>query len=406
MHRLNSTERTGAGLAAGSVLLVGGSVAASSLLTGYPLLGGQAVRYLAAGLLLAAWARLRRHRLPRPAGREWLWLTGLAVVGLAGCSVLMIQATRVADPASVGVVIGAAPLVIVLATAIAAGRRPTGRVLLAAAVVTAGSAAAQLGGGGGLAFSGTGLAWSLGVLAGAAGTSLLAAPVLPRLGALAVTAYACGLAGGLLLAAAAAARVVGGTPILRPPTAAQLGALVYLAVVVTAVVYIAWYAAMGRLGAARTGLFNGLIPIASLAAVALVGTGAIAPVQILAALTVLAGVLLGLGRAPQPSAGWSRSPGGASGDPADERADGDADGQADQGGGELGVEPGRGAEREDDRQRGHQRHDPAEEQPWPQRAHHEQVHQPGGGEGGCGGDQDQGGGVHVPVGAVLVRGQH
>jgi len=141
MNRLNPTERTGAGLAAGSVLLVGGSVAASSLLTGYPLLGGQAVRYLAAGLLLAAWAGLRRQRLPRPAGREWLWLAGLAVVGLAGCSVLMIEATRAADPASVGVIIGAAPLVIVVVTAIAAGHRPTGRVLLAAAVVTAGSAA-------------------------------------------------------------------------------------------------------------------------------------------------------------------------------------------------------------------------------------------------------------------------
>jgi drug/metabolite transporter (DMT)-like permease len=316
MHRLNSTERTGAGLAAGSVLLVGGSVAASSLLTGYPILGGQAVRYLAAGLLLAAWARLRRQRLPRPAGREWLWLAGLAVIGLAGCSVLMIEATRAADPASVGVIIGAAPLVIVLATAIAAGRRPTGRVLLAAAVVTAGSAAAQLGGGGGLAFSGTGLAWSLGVLAGAAGTSLLAAPVLPRLGALAVTTYACGLAGGLLLAAAVAARAAGGPPILRPPTAAQLGALAYLAVVVTAVVYIAWYAAMGRLGAARTGLFNGLIPIAALAAVALVGTGAIAPRQILAALAVLAGVILGLGRGASAGPGEPRHPRSARGRPA------------------------------------------------------------------------------------------
>ncbi len=70
----------------------------------------------------------------------------LAVIGLAGCSVLLIEATRVADPASVGVVIGAAPLVIVIAAALAAGRRPTRRALLAAAVVTAGSAAAQLGG--------------------------------------------------------------------------------------------------------------------------------------------------------------------------------------------------------------------------------------------------------------------
>ena len=54
MHHLNRQERAGAGLAAGSVLLVGGSVAASSLLGGYPVLGGQAIRYLAAALLLAA----------------------------------------------------------------------------------------------------------------------------------------------------------------------------------------------------------------------------------------------------------------------------------------------------------------------------------------------------------------
>ncbi|HEX5299467.1 MAG TPA: DMT family transporter [Streptosporangiaceae bacterium] len=294
---MNRQERIGAGLAAGSVLLVGGSVAASSLLGGYPVLGGQGIRYLVAGLLLAAWARLRGLPLPRPAGREWAWLAGLAVIGLAGCSVLLIEATRVAGPADVGVVIGAAPLVIVIAAAVAAGRRPTRRVLLAAAVVTAGSAAAQLGGATGHAWSGTGLLLSAGVLGGAVGTSLLAVPVLPRLGALAVTIYACGLAGVLLLAAAVVARSAGGPPVLRMPTATQLAALSYLAVAITAVVCIAWYAAMKRLGVGRTGLFNGLIPVASLAAVALVGTGTITPLQFLAALTVLAGVLLGLGHA-------------------------------------------------------------------------------------------------------------
>jgi drug/metabolite transporter (DMT)-like permease len=294
MH-LNSQERTGAGLATGSVLLVGGSVAASSLLGGYPVLGGQALRYLVAGLLLAAWARLRRKHLPRPTGREWAWLAGLAVIGLAGCSVLLIEATQVADPASVGIVIGAAPLVIVIAAAVAAGNRPTRRVLFAAAVVTAGSAAAQLGGATGPAWSATGLLLSAGALGGAAGTSLLAAPVLPRLGPLAVTIYACGLAGILLLAAAAIASSAGGPPILRTPTATQLAALSYLAVAVTAVVFLAWYAAMKLLGVDRTGLFNGLIPIASLAAVALVGTGTITPLQCLAALAVLTGVILGLG---------------------------------------------------------------------------------------------------------------
>jgi drug/metabolite transporter (DMT)-like permease len=298
MNHLNRQERTGAGLAAGSVLLVGGSVAASSLLGGYPVLGGQAIRYLAAGLVLTAWARLRRTPLPCPAGREWAWLAGLAVIGLAGCSVLLIEATRVADPASVGVVIGAAPLVIVIAAAAAARTRPTRRALLAAAVVTAGSAAAQLGGASGPAWSGTGLLLSAGALAGAAGTTLLAAPVLPRLGALAVTIYACGLAGILLLTAAAVASSAGGPPILRTPTATELAALSYLTVAVTAVVFLAWYAAMKRLGADRTGLFNGLVPIASLAAVALAGTGTITPLQVLAALTVLAGVILGLGRTP------------------------------------------------------------------------------------------------------------
>ena len=315
MNRLNGHERIGAGLAAGSMLVVGGSVAASSLLSGYPVLGGQGIRYLAAGLLLAAWARLRRTPLPRPAGREWAWLAGLAVIGLAGCSVLLILATRVANPASVGVVIGAAPLVIVIAAAAAAGRRPTRRMLLAAVVVATGSAVAQLGGTTGTGWSGPGLLLAAGALGGAVGTSLLAVPVLPRLGALSVTIHACGLAGVLLLGAAAVASFAGGPPILRIPTATQLAALSYLAVAVTAVVVLAWYAAMKRLGVDRTGLFNGLIPITALAAVALTGTGTITPLQVIAALTVLAGVILGLGRpgrvAPGPSSLAAGLPGAA-----------------------------------------------------------------------------------------------
>src|SRR5215475_1943555 len=299
MHHMNRQERIGTGLATGSVLLVGGSVAASSLLGGYPVLGGQGIRYLVAGLLLAAWARLRRKPLPRPAGRDWAWLAGLAVIGLAGCSVLLIEATRVADPASAGIVIGAALLVIVIAAAVATGNRLIRRVLFVAAVVTAGSAAAQLGGATGPAWSAPGLLLSAGALAGAAGTSLLAAPVLPRLGPLAVTIYACGLAGILLLAAAAVASSAGGPPILRTPTPAQLAALYYHTVAVAAVVFLTWDAVKKRLEVERAGLFNGLIPITSLAAVALAGTGTIAPLQCLAALSVLAGVLLGLRSTPQ-----------------------------------------------------------------------------------------------------------
>jgi drug/metabolite transporter (DMT)-like permease len=257
-------------------------------------LGGQAVRYLAAGLLLAAWARLRHQPLPRPAGREWAWLAALAAIGLAGCSVLMIRATQVADPASVGVIIGAAPLVIIIAVAVTAGRRPAPRVLLAAVIVVAGSAAAQLGGTTGAHWSLAGLLWSLGALGGAVGSSLLAAPVLARLGALTVTTYACGIAGILLVAVAAVAHSAGGPPILRMPTGTQVVALTYLTIGVTAVVFLAWFGAMQRLGVERTGLFNGLVPVTSLAAVSLTGTGTITLPGLLGALAVLGGVILGL----------------------------------------------------------------------------------------------------------------
>ena len=75
-------------------------------------------------------------------------------------------------------------------------------------------------------------------------------------------------------------------------------------------VFIAWYGAMERLGVDRTGLFNGLIPITSLAAVALTGTGTITLLGLLGALSVLAGVILGLGRRkslPAPGRGHELS---------------------------------------------------------------------------------------------------
>jgi hypothetical protein len=92
-------------------------------------------------------------------------------------------------------------------------------------------------------------------------------------------------------------RSAGGPPVLRTPTASQLAALAYLTIAVTAMVFIAWYGAMERLGVDRTGLFNVLIPVTSLGAVALTGTGTITPLRLLGAVAALAGVTLGLSRA-------------------------------------------------------------------------------------------------------------
>ena len=169
---LDRHERPGALLAAGAVVLVGGSVAAASLVGDYSVLGGRASATVA-GLLLAGWARVRGLRPPRPTGRELGWLAALAAVDLAGCSVLMIEATRVTDPGSFGVVIGAAPLVIVLAGSLAARSRLSARLLFAACVVAARAVFDQVGGGGG-PFTRWGLLLSLGALVGAVGTTVLA----------------------------------------------------------------------------------------------------------------------------------------------------------------------------------------------------------------------------------------
>lgn len=280
-------------MAAGAVLLIGGSVAASSLVADFPVLGGQAVRYLVAGLLLALWVGLRREPLLWPTRREWAWLSSLAAVGLAGLSVVLIEATRITDPASVGVTIGAAPLAIVLISAVAARRRPSRRVLAAAALVTAGAMAAQLSDVTGASWNWSGQLLSVAALGGVVASSLFAAQALPRLGALAVTIYSCVLAGIGLLGFAAIMSWTNHNPILRMPTVAELGALAYLAVAVTAVVFVAWYGALARLGVEKTGLFNGLIPITSLIAVALVGTGTVTPLRMAGALAVLLGVVLG-----------------------------------------------------------------------------------------------------------------
>jgi drug/metabolite transporter (DMT)-like permease len=300
-QRASTSERSGILLATLAIALVGGSVASSKLLAGYPVLGGQALRYAAAWVLLAAWAGVGRQRLVRPTAGEWRWLIGLAAVGLAGSSVLIIEATKVADPASVGVLIGAAPLVIAIAAPLTGGRRPSRPVLIAAAVVAAGAAIAQLGHSTGAGWSLSGLLLSVGALAGVAGTSLLAGPILSRLGGLTVSTYGCGLAAGQLLVSAVLVKLFGGSAVLRSPTTTEFWALAYQASAVTAVVFVAWFAAVRRLGVERTGLFNGIIPVASLIAVAVSGTGQVTGPRYVGALVVLAGLLIGLRRnAPQP----------------------------------------------------------------------------------------------------------
>ena len=284
---VDTSDRVGIALAATATIVVGTAVAVSGELTDYPVLGGQAVRYGLGALLLVVWARVRRAGLTRPTPRETMRLALLAATGLAGFNVCVVLALREAEPAAVGVVVGAVPLVLALAGPIAERRRPAGPVLLGAILVVAGGALVQ-------GFGRTTLVaflLSLGALVGEAAFTLLAVPVLPRLGPVTVSLWSCALAAAMLAIVGLAAD---GTGVLAEPTANEAGALLWLAVVVTAIAFVCWYAGVERLGAERAGLLAGLIPVAALLTGAALGTAGIGLYAALGTALVAVGLTVGL----------------------------------------------------------------------------------------------------------------
>ncbi|WP_435738688.1 DMT family transporter [Cellulosimicrobium sp. PMB13] len=285
-----------AGLCAAGMLIVGASFVASGALADFPLLGGQAVRYALAALVLLGVLAGRRVPWVWPTARQAGRLAALSATGLVAFSVLVVRGADRADPSLVGAVVGATPVVLAVAAALRA-RRVDARTGLAALAVTAGVVLVE--GPGAVDLVGLGLA--VGALACEVCFSLLALPLLSTLGPLRVSAFACVLAvpqlalGGLLLPG----------PFLTMPTATETAALAYLAVVVTAVAFLLWYSGLARLGAARAGLFAGLMPVAALAASVGLGVETATWHAVAGVLTVGAGLALGLAprrRAPHEHA--------------------------------------------------------------------------------------------------------
>jgi drug/metabolite transporter (DMT)-like permease len=270
-------------------------VAAAGRLHDFPLIGGQAVRYALATVFLVVWARIRKHTFVRPTPAQMVRIVLLAATGMAGYGIVLVYATSMTAPGNVGVAIGAAPLIIVLVRSLQTRTRPTRTLIGGALCVAAGTAVAQLATtGGGVQWSVQGFVWSCLALAGVASVTLLGASPAQELGSLTATTYACGLASTMLFLVAWITRTVTGAPVLRAPTPVEFTALAFLALGVTTVVFLLWYGAIERLGASRTGLFNGLVPFASLLALLVTGTGSAAVNQIAGAALVLAGVVVGL----------------------------------------------------------------------------------------------------------------
>lgn len=248
----------------------------------------QAMRYGIACLLLLAWCRLTGRRLHRPRGTEWLWLIGVAVSGLVVFNLALVHGSRHAEPAVLAVAVACVPIALAAIGPVLEGRGPTTRVLAAACVVSTGAVAVE-----GLGRSdAVGLLWAFTVFVCEAGFTLLAIPLLGRHGPEGVSVHTTWLAAAMFAVLAVGTEGVWATTAFD---FADVFAIGYLAVGVTAVAFILWYSCVHYLGAGRAGLLTGLAPLAA-AAIGIPVTGAMPGAGVWAGAALIAiGLVVGFG---------------------------------------------------------------------------------------------------------------
>lgn len=279
--------------------LVGSSFAAAVALDDYPIAGGQAARYALAALVMLA---IGRFRLPPLTRADLLPLLALTVTGLAVFNWLMIVGVEISDPASMGVVVGCVPVVLAILGPLQRGQRPRAGVVAAGVVVATGAALVQWTGAAPVIL---GVVLALLALACEAAFTLLAVPLLPRLGALGITQWATLLVVPML---AAWALLVEGPSAQRLPETGELLALLWLTAGVTAIAFLCWYGAVHRIGADRAGLFSGVLPVSAAALGAIAGSVALNPVRVAGAVLVAAGVTAGMLAGRRPAAAPTLTP--------------------------------------------------------------------------------------------------
>jgi drug/metabolite transporter (DMT)-like permease len=286
--RLKTVKTPGLAAGAFGMVLVGGSVGVSRALVHAPLFTAQAIRYGAAFLLLAAMARPMRAVIVRPRGREWCYLAGIAATGLVLFNVAVVRGDAHAEPAVVAVAVACVPVLLGVVGPLLEGRTPRTHILLAALVVTGGCLLVEGGG----RTDAAGIAWAVLALLCESAFTLLAVPVLPRLGAWGVSVHSVWI-GAVIFAVLAA--VTEGPAAVTTLTVTGWAAVGYLAILVTAVAFVLWYSAVSALGPGRVGLLTGIAPVSAALTGILAGSRVPGPQVWLGVLAVMAGVAAGLG---------------------------------------------------------------------------------------------------------------
>ena len=285
------------------MVCVGGSVAVSGVLAGAPFYFAEAIRYALACVLLVVIARLTGRPLLAPRGAETLWLCAVAITGLVIFNIALVQGSRHAEPAVLGVAVASVPALLAIVGPLIDSSRPRARAVAAALMVTCGAVLVQ-----GLGRSDAiGVGYAVVVFACEAGFTLLAMPVLRRHGPWSVSVHATWMA-ALIYAGLGLARE-------RPAAVANLGArdwlaVGYLALMVTAVAFVLWWTSVGRLGPGRAGLLTGIAPVAAAITGVLLGGPAPRPLVWAGLAVVAIGLTVGLredGLIPAGRGRWNRA---------------------------------------------------------------------------------------------------
>jgi len=291
---VRSDVTTGALSCTAGMTIVGTSVALAPVISGYPVLAGQAWRYLVAGLILLLALRLTGRRLGAIPGRHLGRLVLLAATGLAGFNWCLIEGARHADPAFLATAVGATPLVLAVAGPISVGSRirpwtVAGGVIVATGIVVVqGATVAPL----------AALPYAVGLVLCEAAFTLLAVPLLRIMAPIQLCAAVCLVAVPLLAALAVSQP---GTD-LQLPDAQEAIVLLYMAVLTTAAAFLLWYRGVVRLGADAAGLFCGVMPVAGVLASMALGTAAWSVSTLGGAALCAAGLALGLRPSPSRAA--------------------------------------------------------------------------------------------------------
>jgi drug/metabolite transporter (DMT)-like permease len=237
--------------------------------------------------LLVGLARLAGRRVLLPRGAEWIWLSGIAAAGLVTFNIALVQGSRHAEPAVLGVAVACVPALLAVAGPLLEGSRPRALVVAAGLVVTCGAALVEGVG----RTDAIGIAWAVVVFCCEAAFTLMAVPVLGRHGPWGVSVHSTWLA-AVVFAVLGIVREGPGAA-LRLDGADWL-AIGYLAVAVTAVAFVLWYSSVGLLGASRAGLLTGVAPAAAAVTGVLLGGPAPRPPVWAGMAVVGAGLAVGL----------------------------------------------------------------------------------------------------------------